>query len=201
MKKITALAALFMSVVCASATAAEYQISPPYSSVIFKVRYGIMNMYGHARRVACTFEYDESDPYSWRIEAELPVGMVTLGGQPFDARMKRENEFLDRKKYDAIYFESTEVVEADQEGAVIKGLLTVNGIEDEVTLNVRIVGMDTQTLSGGREKKYMGIEVRSEIQRDVFKLQLRGEKRGRTDGPKIANTVEVFMDFLAEEYL
>lgn len=195
MKKLTVLLLMFCLMTSLS-HATEYAVLKESSAIMFKVKRGLVHMRGRVFNYDVTFEYNSEDPYSWRIEAEMPVEGIQLVDRRLDQAVKQDGNLFKVIEYPVIYFDSREVVSADAQKAVVKGMLSVNGIEKEATLNITING-ENSFEQAGQARKVIGVFAETTISRADFDILWPAERKKKaTDTFFLADEIQFEFEML-----
>lgn len=141
MKKTAIFSALalgfFLSTI--PAQAATYTIDREHSAVTFKIRHLFSNVKGSFNEFAGTLDYEPGKPETWKAEAVIQAASIDTNVGARDNHL-RNPDFFEVEKYPTLVFKSTEVTEATETTAKLKGLLTLHGVEKEVVLDLAIHG-------------------------------------------------------------
>ncbi|QUX96896.1 hypothetical protein C0J08_16470 [Marinomonas sp. CT5] len=138
--------------------AADYQIDPAHSAVVFKVGHlGVSTTVGRFNNFEGDFTFDKdqaSDSASLTIQADSI-------DTNHDARDKhlRSPDFLDVKQFPTLTFKSTKF-----EGDKLTGNLTIHGVTKPVSFDVKKIGEGKDPWGGYRA----GFEATTTIQRSDF---------------------------------
>ena len=102
MKKVVAgtfLAALVVTLVPQTVTAADYKIDPAHSFVSFKIQHlGYSWMFGRFNTVSGEFSYDSAKPGAAKISVDIDPASVDTNHAERDKHLRSE-DFLDVDKY------------------------------------------------------------------------------------------------------
>lgn len=138
-------AALLVLSACAllatSVFAAEYEIDPTHSTVMFKVRHlGISSVTGKFENFSGRIKYDPKDVSSSSTEATIDVASINTAEKKRDDHL-RDPDFFNVAKYPEMKFVSKKVT-PDKDGAFqVAGDLTMHGVTLPVVLDVEVGGM------------------------------------------------------------
>ena len=141
MKKTVILTAFVIGIFLSTipAQAATYTIDRDHSAVTFKIRHLFSNVKGSFNEFAGALDYEPGKPETWKAEAVIQAASIDTNVKARDNHL-RNPDFFEVEKYPTITFKSSEVTEATDTTAKLKGLLTIHGVEKEVVLDLTIHG-------------------------------------------------------------
>lgn len=199
MKKIIPLLLAFC-LVSNAGHAVEFSTMGQASAIVFKLMRGLVWMHGRVFNFDITFEYSPDDPMSWRVEAEIPVQGIQVIEQRISEQLQEDGVLFKHVEYPIIYFDSTEVVSGDSENAVIRGMLSINGIEKETDLKVHINGVNTFSTEEG-QRTAIGIHAQAVIKRSDFDILWPRERKKQKlmGGSKFSDEVHLEFDLIGME--
>lgn len=199
MKKIIPFLTAFC-LIAGAGHAAEYSVMNQASAVTFKLMRGLVWMHGRVFTYDVTFEYTPEDPKSWRVEAEIPLRGIQVVEQGLKDQVLEDGALFKTIEYPTIYFDSSEVVSADKDGAVVRGMLSINGIEKETDVRIHINGQNSFKDDQG-PRKVIGIHATATINRQDFDIRWPFERKGRKlrGGSKFGNEIELEFDMIGME--
>jgi polyisoprenoid-binding protein YceI len=118
--------------------AAEYQLDPVHTRVMFAVEHaGFSRALGTVSGSTGTLVFDEADWTRARLEATVPMARVDLGDAKWnEATLARS--LLDAEEHPTAHFVSTRVEPVDARRATVYGTLTLRGVSREVKLDVTL---------------------------------------------------------------
>ncbi len=122
------------------AAAAEYEIDPSHSQVLFKVKHlGISTVTGRFRDFAGTISYDPQNPAASRASATIKTASIDTDNDRRDNHL-RSADFFEAEKYPEITFAAGGLREARGDAFKLDGTLTMRGVTRPITLDVEKVG-------------------------------------------------------------
>lgn len=136
-------AALFAATVPA-ARAANFEVDPAHTSVVFSVSHlGYSYTYGMFRDVKGTVEFDKATPEASKFSFVIDAASLNTMNEKRDEHL-RNADFFNVKQFPQITFESTAVAPATSaDGKTlynVTGKMTMHGVEKEVTLPIEYLG-------------------------------------------------------------
>jgi len=162
MKRSLFLAVALTFVIAAQGIQAEtYEIDGAHSSATFSIRHIVSQVKGRFTQVSGTIVYDEREPEKSSVTAKIAAASINTDNERRDTHLKSA-DFFEVEKYPDITFRSTGV---NKEGDRLKvtGMLTMHGVEKEVTLDVEAMGV-TEAMGGTRA----GFEATTTLNRKDF---------------------------------
>jgi len=154
------LLALMLS--CSSfASADTYKIDTEgsHAFVQFKIQHlGYSWLYGRFDHFSGSFEFDEANPQNASIEMTVQTNSVNSNHTARDKHLRGE-DFLNVTKNPTATFKSKSFTPTDNNHGTIVGDLTINGVTNEETFDVKFVGGGKDPWGGFRR----GYEATSEI--------------------------------------
>ncbi|MEY4668018.1 MAG: hypothetical protein RL518_717 [Pseudomonadota bacterium] len=164
MKKILALPlAILLSSTC---WAADYQIDPSHSSVVFKVKHlAISSVPGRFGDVSGTFSFDPGKIEDARAQATISVSSINTMDAKRDEHLKGA-DFFDASKYPSISFTTTRVDKVSDSAFKAHGDLSIHGVTKPVVLDV-VYGGSAKDPWG---KERIAFEAKTLINRKDFGL-------------------------------
>ena len=118
---------------------ARWTIDPAHSEVGFTVRHLMSKVRGQFATFTGTIDTDGS-PVASAVSVTIESGSVTTNNAQRDAHL-RSADFFDPAKGGELHFASTQIREAE-DGYVITGELTINGVTRTVDLAAEFLGVD-----------------------------------------------------------
>ncbi|MET0397289.1 MAG: YceI family protein [Longimicrobiaceae bacterium] len=123
-----------------AAAAAEYEIDPSHSQVLFKVKHlGISTVTGRFRDFSGTISYDPQNPAASRARATIKTASIDTDNDRRDNHL-RSADFFEAEKYPEITFTTGRLREARGDAFKLDGTLTMRGVTRPITLDVEKVG-------------------------------------------------------------
>jgi polyisoprenoid-binding protein YceI len=131
------LLALLFSVFAQAGTE-HFALDPVHSRIAFRVSHaGFSDAIGTFSGITGTLSFDEDDWRSARVEARIPIDRLDLGDAKWRERVL-DPTFFGVRKHPEARFLSTRVEPLSDSTLRITGMLLLHGIEEEVTLDVKI---------------------------------------------------------------
>lgn len=127
-----------------AARAANFEVDPSHTSVVFSVSHlGYSYTYGMFRDVKGTVEFDKATPEASKFSFTIDAASLNTMNEKRDEHLKNA-DFFNVKQFPQITFESTAVApgkSADGKTVYdVTGKLTMHGVEKEVTLPIEFLG-------------------------------------------------------------
>ncbi len=152
---------------------ARWTIDPAHSEVGFTVRHLMSKVRGQFATFTGTIDTDGS-PVASAVSVTIESGSITTNNAQRDAHL-RSADFFDPAKGGELHFASTQIREAE-DGYVITGELTINGVTKTVDLAAEFLGVDVDAYGATR----LGAEASTSIDRRdygvTFNIPLDGGK-------------------------
>jgi len=123
-----------------TATKSKWVLDPSHSELVFKVKHlMIANVKGEFRKFQA--EVDGEDFTTSPIQLSIEAASIFTNEDNRDTHLKSA-DFFDVENYKEILFKGTSFVKVDDENYKLKGLLTIKGISNQVTLDVEFGGIN-----------------------------------------------------------
>ena len=121
------------------ASAATLKIDHDHSAVSFRVRHLFTKVTGNFRKFDGTVDFDPKNIAASKVSATIDAASIdtNVKGRDDDLRSKR---FFDVEKFPTLTFKSTSVKDVSGNTMKVVGLLTMHGVEKEVTLAAEHLG-------------------------------------------------------------
>jgi polyisoprenoid-binding protein YceI len=143
-----------------------WTVDPGHSSVEFSIKHmGIANVRGHFSEFEGTLEAKESLADS-RASGTVKAASIDTGESKRDEHL-RSADFFNVEEFPDIEFESTRVEAIDDESTRVHGNLTMHGVTNEICLEVRFQGTDTDPWDNQRS----GFAVVGTLDRSDFDMK------------------------------
>ena len=153
--------------------AGTWTIDPSHSAVGFSVRHLMSKVRGSFTEFTGEIVTTE-DPLASRVSVRIPTASITTNNAQRDGHL-RSTDFFDAQSGQELVFVSTSVREGE-DGHVIVGDLTINGVTREVELATEFLGVDVDAYGATR----LGAEASTSISRKDygvdFNVPLEGGK-------------------------
>jgi len=170
-----------------SAFAATYNLDVKHTAVSFKIRHLLSNVQGTFNEFEGQFEYEPGKPETWKAEAAIQTASIDTRLKERDNHL-RSADFFDAEKYPTLTFKSTEVTSATATAAVVKGILTIHGVEKPVALDLKIHGVAKDPWGNTRS----GFTATAKINRKDFGIEWN--KALDTGGLLLGDEVEITIE-------
>jgi polyisoprenoid-binding protein YceI len=132
--RATLLCLLAAAAFTARAERAHYALDPVHTRVLFAVSHaGFSHALGTVSGTTGALDFDPDDLRSAHVEANVPLARLELGDEKWNAAATK---LLEAKSHPVATFVSTRVEPIDAAHATVIGTLTLNGIAQEVRLDV-----------------------------------------------------------------
>ena len=152
MKKIALASLIGLSTLAMPALAADYVIDTKgaHASINFKVKHlGYSWLTGRFNTFSGEFYYDEKAPEASKISVNIDTTSVDSNQAERDKHL-RDGDFLDVKKFSTATFNSTSVKSLADNKLAITGILSLQGIEKEITIDAIKIGEGKDPWGGYR---------------------------------------------------
>jgi polyisoprenoid-binding protein YceI len=162
----TAVSASFVGG-AAPAFAAEvaYKLDPAHTETSFSIdRFGFTSILGIFAKSEGTIWLDEAAPEKSRVEATVEVGSLQAGNPAREEHVTGER-WLNAAKSPTMTFKSTKVVKTGDTTAKVTGDMTIMGVTQPVTLDVKLNKIGTGPMG---PKKMAGFTITGAISRKAF---------------------------------
>ena len=148
------------------ATQTKWVSDPTHSEIIFKVKHlMITNVKGEFRDFDATILADGNDFSNAKVQVAIKADSIFTNNDDRDTHLK-SGDFFDVEQYPELLFEGTSFEKLDEENYRLKGLLTINDVAKEVSLDVEFGGLVKDPY--GNEKA--GFSVSGKINRTDWGL-------------------------------
>jgi polyisoprenoid-binding protein YceI len=169
MKRLLAaiVAGAALSAAAAPAFAAEvaYKLDPAHTETSFAIdRFGFTSILGIFAKSEGTIWLDEAAPEKSRVEAVVEVGSLQAGNPAREEHLTGER-WLNAAKNPTMTFKSTKVVKTGDTTAKVTGDMTIMGVTQPVTLDVKLNKIGTGPMG---PKKMAGFTITGAISRKAF---------------------------------
>jgi polyisoprenoid-binding protein YceI len=165
MKKIFTTIATLAFLTSAANAADTYTFDQNHTSVSWSANhFGFSNPSGKFTEVSGSLTLDEKNPKNSAVDVVIKIESLVTGLSKFDKHLKSA-DFFDAEKFPTAKFTSTSVVLSDKKTAKVKGNLTLHGITQPVTLNVKL---NKLALNQFTQKQTAGFSATTIIKRSEF---------------------------------
>ena len=156
-----------LSAAAAPAFAAEvaYALDPAHTETTFVIdRFGFTSVLGIFAKSEGVIWLDEASPEKSRVEATVTVDSVFTGDATRDQHLKGER-WLNAAKNPTMTFKSTKVEKTGDATAKVTGDMTIMGVTQPVTLNVKLNKIGS---APNNQKKQAGFTITGQVSRKAF---------------------------------
>lgn len=124
-----------------SGWAAEYQIDPQHSQVIFKIKHlGISTVTGRFEKLSGAFEFDAKSPKAAKAQTVIEATSINTDVPKRDEHL-RGADFFNVEKFPKITFVSKGITPVKNGAFTVNGDLTMHGVTRPVVLNAELGGI------------------------------------------------------------
>ena len=142
----------------------KWVLDPTHSELVFKVKHMmITNVKGEFRNFFV--EVDNEDFIKSKIKVTIDATSISTNDSKRDGHL-RSADFLDVENHKDILFEGTSFVQLNDKKYLLKGMLTIKGISNEISLDVEFGGINKDPW--GNEK--VGFSISGKIKRKDWGL-------------------------------
>jgi len=142
----------------------KWVLDPTHSELGFKIKHlMITNVKGEFRNFFV--EVDNEDFIKSKIKVTIDATSISTNDSKRDGHL-RSADFLDVENHKDILFEGTSFVQLNDEKYLLKGMLTIKGISNEISLDVEFGGINKDPW--GNEK--VGFSISGKIKRKDWGL-------------------------------
>jgi polyisoprenoid-binding protein YceI len=166
MKKLIILL-LFVLTPLAQAADYDIDIKGQHAFVQFKIQHlGFSWLYGRFDTFDGSFTYDENSPEKSSIQMTVQTNSVNTNHAERDKHL-RSDDFLNVSDHPTAQFTSSSFTPTTEGHGTMTGDLTINGVTNEVELDVQFVGAGDDPWGGHRR----GYQATTEISLSDFKIK------------------------------
>lgn len=145
-------------------TQTKWVLDPTHSELTFKVRHMmITNVKGEFTNFS--IDVDGEDITKSNINVLVDTASITTNNEDRDQHLKSA-DFFDVENHKELSFKSTSFQKTDNDEYKLKGILTIKGVSEEVSLDVEFGGINTDPW--GNEKA--GFSINGKINRKDWGL-------------------------------
>lgn len=171
----------------ARVTAGTYAADPGHTQVVWEVdHFGFSKYAGIFGDVTGTLVIDPANPAASKVDVTIPVAKVTTASAGLTGHLLRAGkdggkpDFFGPAPADAKFVSTKVVLDDDGDEAKVTGILTLNGVEKPVTLDVDFHGAGTNPYN---KKATIGFSAETTIKRSDFGIAF--------GIPAVSDTVEL----------
>lgn len=142
-------AAALLGCLAQGAMAAEYELDPAHSFVQFRISHlGFSTLVGRFNDLSGNFDWDRGNPGASQIDVVIDTASIDTNHAERDKHL-RSDDFLDVEKYPQATFKSIKY-NGDEQGGTLEGELTLHGVTQPITLDVKTIGEGDDPWGGYR---------------------------------------------------
>jgi polyisoprenoid-binding protein YceI len=142
-----------------------YKLDPAHTETTFVIdRFGFTSIIGIFAKSEGSIWLDEAAPDKSRVEATVTVDSLFSGDDTRNAHIKGER-WLNAAKNPTMTFKSTKVVKTGDTTAKVTGDITIMGVTQPATLDVKLNKIGTAPTG---PKKMAGFTITGQISRKAF---------------------------------
>lgn len=142
-------AAALLGSLAQGAMAAEYELDPAHSFVQFRISHlGFSTLVGRFNDISGNFDWDRADPGASQIDVVIDTASIDTKHAERDKHL-RSDDFLHVDKYPQATFKSIKY-NGDEQGGTLEGELTLHGVTQPITLDVKAIGEGDDPWGGYR---------------------------------------------------
>ncbi|WP_170772076.1 YceI family protein [Ruegeria lacuscaerulensis] len=152
--------------VAAVAEMARYELDPDHTTVYFTVEHiGFAKTLGIFGEVRGSFDYDTDTQELANVQVVIASDSVNTFHDARDGHVKAK-DFLHVSEFPEITFTAMAGQPASADAGTVTGDLTILGITQPVTLNVKLNKADTYPF--GHKRMVLGLSIDTSVQRSEF---------------------------------
>lgn len=164
----------------APATAADFNVDPMHSSMVFMVNHlGYSNLFGRFTEFQGEFNFDPAKPLESKVKLVIKTDSVDTNERRLQAQggvrgrdeHLRSADFFNTKDFPTMAFESTKVESADGKTGKLHGNFTMLGQTKQVVLDVTFNRMAPHPLPGYNKILTAGFSLRGTIKRSDWGMK------------------------------
>ncbi len=146
---LKAICLVCMLTATSHASADQYTIDSTHTFVEWRVQHlGYSWLYGRFNTIKGNFYWDEKNPQNSKIDIEIDMLSLDSNHAERDKHL-RSKKYLNIDANPVATFKST-AYEGDSNGGTLSGMLTLNGVSQEITFKVERVGEGSDPWGGYR---------------------------------------------------
>lgn len=162
---VSACAAIGLTASPTLAAEVAYKLDPAHTETSFIIdRFGFTSILGIFAKSEGTIWLDEAAPEKSRVEATVEVGSLQAGNPAREEHVTGER-WLNAAKNPTMSFKSTKVEKTGEATAKVTGDMTIMGVTQPVTLDVKLNKIGT---APNNQKKQAGFTITGSISRKAF---------------------------------
>ncbi len=154
-----------MSATATPASVRTFTIDKSHSEVTFQVRHLVTKVRGRFSDFSGTIQFDRLRPEESSVSFSIDAASIDTSTADRDTHLRSEDFFF-VERHPSITFDSTSVASTGTGGFAVRGVLTIRGVEKEITLPVAYLGEAKDPWGGTR----VGFEAETTLNRKEFGL-------------------------------
>jgi polyisoprenoid-binding protein YceI len=166
---LVASTGLFASNIQAAEKVTSYTLDPTHTQVLFAWdHFGFSAPSAIFKNIQGEIKVSDPHPENSSVSVSIPVETIDTGVALLNEHLLTKPEYFKAKQYPTISFNSTSMinVDHDEQEFDLVGVLTVNGISKEVTLDTEIKKMGEHPMWDNAQA--LGIDATTTIKRSDF---------------------------------
>ena len=167
LRSMLALVAILAAAPLASAAPVTWKVDPVHTEVSFQVTHFFSKVRGVFKEMEGTIVYDEADPGSIKVDAQVKVASVDTSNPKRDAHLQTP-DFFDAEKNPFISFKSTSAKQVAKNRYKLTGDLTIRGVTKQATFDAEFLGSSAVSVGGQSWGSKAGFTATTEINRKDF---------------------------------
>lgn len=149
----------------ATANVEHFELEKPHTQIVFIGNHlGFSHSYGRFMDFDGEFTLDHDDLSQSAVNVVIDAASLDMGHEKWNAHLQNE-DFLDVEKFPEIRFTSDAVTLVDEKTAQVSGVLSMHGIDKQVTLDVTHNKSGVHPFNG---KYIAGFSAEATIRRSDF---------------------------------
>lgn len=169
-----------------STTIREYKVDPVHSNVVFKIRHGVSNFYGHFNEINGSIKFDKDHMENSSMTFTVSTESVDTHNDDRDGHVKG-SDFFNVRQYPEATFTSTSIKALGDGVYSLTGELTLHGITK--TIDAKLLDIRTGKF---RRSDVIGVEARFKFKRSEFGMTKFLDTDNPESGP-LGDTVEMIV--------
>ena len=162
---MTVCAALAATAAPAAAAEVAYKLDEAHTETTFVIdRFGFTSVIGVFAKSEGTIWLDEAAPEKSRVEATVTVDSLLTANPTRDEHVKGER-WLNAAKNPTMTFKSTKVEKTGADTAKVTGDMTIMGVTQPATLDVKLNKIGT---APNNQKRQAGFTITGSVSRKAF---------------------------------
>jgi len=150
-----------------SAPSGAYKLDPKHASLILRLSHGSGLSLFTARfdDFDAALDFNPQTPEKSHLSVVIETASINTGMADFDQKLIGTKNLLDGKTHPKILFTSTTITQTGPQDGKAKGMLTLRGVTQPITLDVHFNGQARDPL---RRAQVLGFSAKAEFSRSAF---------------------------------